>query len=128
MGFGQQLHFAGVQVERENPIFQGDDCAALLPQRHRADDLADIPGAGLPGRRIKSVHHLTDNVDEVEGLLGDVPERSLADQALCGWNSLNFPRYPPQNPGAENLGRLILITDKEKRKSFREQKIPRTPA
>jgi hypothetical protein len=75
-------------------VREGNDRATLLPQRHRANDLADGKAPDGATVWVQTVDDLADDIDEVKSLLADIPDRPLAYQALWRLHASDLHNAP----------------------------------
>ena len=90
-----RLEITAFEVEQVEAVFERHHCAAVPPERHRADLARHVPGSYLAPIVGAAKHPAVKAVDEVEALLGDIPEGSLSKRGLDVDENLDPHCHPP---------------------------------
>ncbi len=79
VGPGDPLDRAAVEIVEGDAGGEGDDQPAVLAEREAGDPLRHLPALDRAGRRHQPLQQPALDVDPVERLLRDVPDRDLAE-------------------------------------------------
>jgi hypothetical protein len=79
---GHRSDFAACKIERMDTRAERDDPPAAVAQCHRPDDVGELPAFQIVACGVPAEDLLPEDVDIIERLLGDVPDRPFADLAF----------------------------------------------